>query len=619
MRIYYKPLILCLVLIGASLLSAQEISDPYEILDRYFNAVGGLERLKAEQVSYSEGTLALAGMEGTIKIWSQVPNRNRIEVALGPLNIIQGDNGEHEWTLDQNGKVQIVTNPDEATIKRRRVRQLISEYAYADRESDIFTVNFDGIEKVEDKDCYVVRITNNINVDYFTLYINTKTFLREKTVFGEDVQSRDVFYGDYREVEGLTVPFWTQEVLHATGQPQEVTFTEYRSNPEVDPVIFEPPEQGAKDYQFVKGDRAENIPFKYIGKHIFIPVIVNGRERLWVLDTGASITVLTDTFANELGLEREGDLKGQGAGGTVNASFATLPPFNVQGIQFKEQIVAIIDMRELIRRVGVDIAGILGFDFLSRFVTKIDFANELVSFYEPETFEYTGDGKVLDIHLEQSSFEVATTLDGVHSGSWLFDIGAGTTNLDGRYALREGYADKKGVIGLAHGAGNEFQIKQVKCDSIQFAGYTVYEPIVNFNYGGTDTTFTADRIGGLGNTLFQHFVIYCDYGREQLIVEKGDKFNQPWPLDNSGLQLYWGDDLKQIAVLLVAPDTPAEKAGFLKDDIIKTVNGIDVALFDGINAVRKLLTTDAGTNYEFGISRAGEGKTLKLKLADLYE
>lgn len=619
MNMCHKIIIFCLILMTTGVISGQEINDPYEVLDRHFDAIGGLERLKAERISYVEGNIALAGMEGTIKIWSRITGQNRIEVALGPLNVVQGDNGEHEWVLDQNGKVQVVTNPDDAAIKRRQVRQLLGNYAFADRESAIFTATLEGNEVVDDKNCYVVRIANNINVDNRTFFINTETFLREKAIYIEDVQSRDIFYGDYREMQGITVPFWTKEVSHATGQPQELTVTQYISNPEIDPALFEPPEQGAKDYQFVEGDRAENIPFKYIGKHIFIPVIVGGKERLWVLDTGAGISVLTEVFADELGLEREGDLKGQGAGGTVDVSFTTLPPFSIQGIQFEEQTVAVIDMHELIRRIGLDVVGILGFDFLSRFVSRIDFANERISFYEPETFEYAGDGKILDIHLDQSVFEVATTLDGIHSGIWLFDIGAGTTSLDGRYALREGYADKKGVIGMGHGAGNEYQLKQVRCDSILFAGYTVYEPIVNFPYGGTDTVFAADRIGGLGNTLFQHFVIYCDYSREQLIVEKGDKFNQPWPTDNSGLQLVWGDDLNRIEVLFVAPDTPAEKAGFLKGDIVNTINGIDVELFDGINAVRKLLRADPGTAHEFTIDRSGTLKKLKLKLADLYE
>jgi hypothetical protein len=607
--------ILTLILGITTQAPARGITDPYEILEKHFQAIGGLDRLLAEQVFYLEGDVSLGGMNGTVKTWTLKPGRNRIEIALGPLNIIQGDNGEHEWILDQNGKLQVITNPDDATAKRRRVRRLIEKYAFIKKESEVFAVNLEGNGSVDGKDCYVVRISNNINYDSYTTYLNTKTFMQEKAVFIEDNLSRDVYYGDYREIDGLLIPFWTKEVLHRGGQTQETKFTRYLSNPEINPGLFEPPEHGDKDYQFTEGDCAEDIPFEFIGNHLFIMVTVGGLERLWVLDTGAGMSVLNMAFAKELGLELEGELKGQGAGGTVHASLTTLPPYSLKGIQFKEQMVAVIDMEELVRRIGLDIVGILGFDFLSRFVTKVDYSNELVSFYEPGKFEYTGHGQVLDIHISHSQFGVQATLDGTHTGNWLFDLGAGTTHLDGRYARREGYADQAGVLGMGHGAGNEYQLKQVECDSMQFAGFTVHEPEISFSYGGTDTTFTADRIGVLGNSLFRNFVLYCDYANERLIVEEGDKFNKPWPRDNSGLQIAWSYD-HDVEVTYVSPDTPGEKAGFLKGDLLKSINGIDVDLLDGIIAIRKLLKADPGVVYEFVIERSGK-KKLKLMLADL--
>jgi hypothetical protein len=615
---------LCATIISATVLiiaipaaaPAQEISDPYEILNRYFQASGGLDRMSSERTSHAEGTLSLAGMEGTLKFWTQKPGRNRAEISLGPLNIIQGDNGEHAWMLDQNGKLQVITNPDEATVKRRQVRRLMEEYAFAEHESDVFTVSLGGVDQVEGKDCYIIEIANKINVDSYTFYINTSNFTREMAIFREDIESRDVFYSDYREIEGLMVPFWTKEVSHRTGQVQEARLTKYVSNQKIDLVLFEPPDQGAKDYQFIDGDRAENIPFEFIGNHLFIPVTAGGKERLWILDTGAGMTVLDKAFAEELGLELEGQMMGQGAGGTVDIRFATVPPYSVKGIRFQEQTVAVIDMYELIRRIGLDIAGILGFDFLSRFVTMVDFANEMVSFYEPETFTYTGDGHVADIHLTNSVFRTSATLDGEHQGSWMFDLGAGVTNLDSRYALREGYSDKDGVLRMAHGASNEFQTKKVRCDSIRFAGFTVHRPEISFPFGSTDTVFTADQIGILGNSLFRNFVLYCDYAGERLIVERGDMFNQPWPEDNSGMQIAWSHS-REVEVSYVSPDTPAEKAGFIKGDVLRSINGVDAGLFDGIVAIRELLKSDPGTKYEFVVDREGKSRKLKLKLAEL--
>jgi len=603
---------LCLSVVGQV-----GISDPYEVLSRHFDATGGLEQLKAEQSAYFEGSLSVGGMEGTVKQWTSMPHRSRSEIDVGPFNMIQGDNGEYRWILDTNGKLQKTTVLDEATRKRREVRQLIAEYAHVDPESGVFSVTLEGMEKVEGRDCYVVKVANRINVDFRLMYINAETFLAEKIVFSEDEESRDALFGDYRQVDGLVIPFLRKETDHRTGQSAEITITAYVSNPEIDPAMFEPPQEVEKDYRFLSGDRVEDIPFRFVEGHLYIPVVAGGKERLWILDTGAGMSVLTRTLATELGLQLEGEVKGQGAGGTVEASFATLPPYHIQGIDFEEQTVAVIDMSELVRRLGVDIGGILGYDFLSRFVTKVDYARELVSFYDPETFVYDGDGQQLPIHIDQGSFEVTATLDGDHEGTWLFDLGAGSTHLDGAYAIREGYKDKQGVLGMGHGAGNEFHLKSVIGDSLEFAGFTVNDPKVSFVFEGVDTTYISDRIGTLGNTLFRNLVLYCDYAHERVIVERGEKFNQPWPEGRSGLQLMWSYD-HDVEVSYVSPGTPAEKAGFVRGDLLKVINDVDIESFDGLIAVRKLFTAEPGTTYSCVVDRAGEEKKLTLTLAELY-
>jgi hypothetical protein len=614
--IFVAGALIVTVIVGVA--GARELTDPHRILNKYFEAAGGLERLRAERTQYLEGDFALGGMEGGVKVWTEKPDRTRAEIKIGPLNMMQGDNGDVGWVLDTNGKLQTMTKLDEQALRRREVQRKMAEYEYADPASDVFTLDFEGTEEVEGVDCYVVGINNNINGDRHIYYIDVDGFMLVKSVALQGENSADTYYGDYRDMNGIMVAFYTKEVPHQTGQPQEVTVTHYESNPEIDPALFEPPEEGGRDYEFASGNSAENIPFEFIGNHLFIPVTVGGVEGLWIIDTGAGMSVLDKAFADKLGLDLEGNLKGVGAGGTVDASFATLPPFEVEGIRFGEQTVAVIDMNELIRRLGIDFAGILGFDFLSRFVTRVDYAAELVSFYEPGAFEYKGDGVVLDAHIEESVFETSAALDGEHSGTWLFDLGAGMTHLDGRYALREGYTERDGVLRMGHGAGNEYQLKAVKGRTLEFAGFTLTEPDISVAYGGTDTAFDADRLGILGNTVFRNFIVYVDYANEQVILEKGAKFNQPWPEDHSGLNVGWTVGRDGVEVVYVSPDTPAEEAGFERGDVLKSVSGEAVEPGDGVLRVREILTEPPGTEHAVVIERDGHEKTIALTLEDLY-
>jgi hypothetical protein len=603
----------------AGLCAAADLTDPYEILGKHFEASGGLDLLRAEQTQYFEGELSTAGMKGTIKAWIAKPDRNRAEVVIGPFSITQGDNGDVSWVLDTNGKVQVISKEDEATQKRREVTRRMGDYEHADPESNIFDATFEGTEAVEEEACYVVKVTNTINTDHFTYYIGKDNFLLKKRVAIQGEKSGDGYYGDYREVDGLLVPFFTRETPHQTGQPQDITISHYESNPEIDPEVFDPPEQGGRDYEFASGDAAEDIPFQFIGNHLFIPVTVEGKEGLWVLDTGAAMSVITTDFADELGLELEGDLKGVGAAGTVDVQFAELPPYQLSGISFQGQTVGVIDMSELMRRLGINVPGILGYDFLSRFVTRVDYANELVSFYDPETFTYTGKGRQVDVHIKDSVFETIATLDGEHSGTWLFDLGAGVTHLDGVYALREGYAARDGILSKGHGAGNESSMKVIKADRLNFAGFTIDRPMISFTHGGTDTVFNADRIGILGNTLFRNFVLYVDYANERVIVEEGERFNQAWPEDHSGLNFGWTVDWDGMEVFYVSPDTPADQAGFKKGDILLSVDGKSVDELDGVIGVRELLKQEPGTVIEIGIARDGKDRVISMTLADLFE
>ncbi len=609
--------ILLVMLIPAMAVSQGNLTNPYVILDRHFQANGGLDRMRGERTQYLEGSLSVAGLEGTIKLWTQKPDLTRTEVDLVVLRTTQGDNGKVKWILDSNNKLQRITNFDQSAIKRREVKRRMAEYEYADPHSEVFEATFEGIQKVDNKDCYVIKIKNNINKDVYTLYINADNMLLEKSVSIEGEDSNDTFYGDYREIDGLMKAFWTKQILHQTGQAEEITVTKYISNPEIDSALFDPPAETAKDYQFAQGNSAENIPFRYVGNHLYIPVTVDCKERFWILDTGAGMSVISQEFANLLGLDLQGDLKGIGGGGTVDIKLTTLPPFSLQGIQFQEQTVAVIDLKKLNRRLGIEIVGILGYDFLSRFVTKIDYANELVSFYDPDAFEYTGNGRKLTAHIKDNSFRVEATLDDKHSGIWLFDIGAATCFLNGAYAFLNGFTERKGVEGMGQGAANTFRTMSVKCKSIEFAGFNVDNPRVSFHYGGTDTVFTADEIGILGSSLFRNFVIYCDYTREQLIVEKGDDFNKEFPEDKAGLTFIRSEN-GEFEVFFVAPGTPAAKAGFLQGDMVKSINGIHIQHIGGLSDIRKMLTEEPGTEYAFIVNRNGKEKRLNLKLANLY-
>jgi len=196
------------LLLCASIAQAQ-MTDPYEILNKYYDALGGLEKLKANRTSHVTGNIDIVGtgLKGTFEEWDESPIRQRQNVDLGIFKQQSGDNGKFQWTVDQNGKVQIVQ--DETRLKERTVDSLMGEFAQLDPNSKIFTVAYEGIDTADGKNCYEVQITNSLNKRVIRQYFDTTDFLmiKQVTIMPSGDEQHTIF-SDYRPVDGVLMSGW---------------------------------------------------------------------------------------------------------------------------------------------------------------------------------------------------------------------------------------------------------------------------------------------------------------------------------------------------------------------------------------------------------------------------
>jgi Aspartyl protease/PDZ domain len=600
--------------------SRAALTDPYEILNRAYQASGGLDKIKAQKTTHVEGTIDIegTGLKGTFVQWGEIPIKNRQDVDLKILKQSSGDNGQFNWSVDHNGKLQIAR--DEKSLKERKVALLLAEYDHLNRNSENFKVTYEGIDTAAGAPCYMVKIANTINENLIVNYYDTSNFYLMKTIAKQPDTETKTTFSDYRPVNGILYAFAQRSVSEPTGQIASTVFTLIETNIPVDTALFEPPQQDITDYRFANGKSAENIPFQFIDNHIYLYVMVNGRRSLWILDSGAGSTVIDSKYAAELGLKAEGNIKGQGAGNLVDVSFAVLPQFSIGGLEYDSQKVAVIDIAWLIKKwVGFDVAGILGYDFLSRLVTRIDYANEKISFYRPDSFNYAGSGTVLSAPVSQENMlHLPLTVDGKYGGLWNLDLGAGETSFHFPFAEANGLLTHPGIDALGFGAGGSFKERKAQFQKIEFGGFTVEKPVISWSLEATKGAFGSKELtGNIGNTLLRNFILYLDYKKEQVIVEKGIDFGKAFPRDNSGLQVGLTKEGK-MQIYNVSPGTPAAKAGLKTDDIIQAVNGIDVGYLGGIIALKNLLKEKPGTVLTFDIERGGKTQKLKLTLRYLY-
>jgi hypothetical protein len=199
--------VLTAVLAVAATAAAGDMSDPYEILNAHYAAVGGLQALRAEESVHFIADISTSGLTGILEHWELRPNRSREDLDLGILRLTAGDNGATAWALDTNGRLQTERDPD--ALARREVERRLALFEHLDPESDVFTITLRGTRDIDGDLCYVISVTSELDNATRLWFISTTDFLMKRSEVNHADEQQHIVYSDYREVNG---------VLHAFGQ-----------------------------------------------------------------------------------------------------------------------------------------------------------------------------------------------------------------------------------------------------------------------------------------------------------------------------------------------------------------------------------------------------------------
>jgi hypothetical protein len=114
---------------------------------------------------------------------------------------------------------------------------------------------------------------------------------------------------------------------------------------------------------------------------VLVPVrIGDAGPFTFVLDTGASGTVLSTRTAAALHLDARPGAVATGAGGDSAASLATIERMSVGDTVVRGLSVAVADMPQVERAIGRRIDGVVGYDFFGSKCVVLDYASKVVRF-----------------------------------------------------------------------------------------------------------------------------------------------------------------------------------------------------------------------------------------------
>ena len=193
-----------------------------QVIDRYIEAAGGEAAMLKVQTRVSTGTIELPlGLKGTVEIYEAAPNRSSVIMHLDGFGVVQ-------QTFD--GKVRWIQDPVRGYLK-------ISEGATTDDafhnelelRRNLKSLRFEGKEKVGDTECLVLRQLVGDKV-IERIYFSAETGLL--------VRENDLYYEDYRDVDGLKIPFVAREGDARAGLGSFIRLTQVRNNVPVDETKF---------------------------------------------------------------------------------------------------------------------------------------------------------------------------------------------------------------------------------------------------------------------------------------------------------------------------------------------------------------------------------------------
>ncbi|RNL81916.1 insulinase family protein [Sinomicrobium pectinilyticum] len=200
------------------------------VLDKYIQVIGGEEKLHSVKSIFSKATGAIQGM--TLEIVAKNTADGKVvseTFMMGTTLSKQVFNGETGYMVQQGQRKEM---EGEMLTSAKENAYPFPELKLRNKEG----VTLEGIEEVDGRDAYVVK--NGKTRLYFDIGSGLKISRVSTTEIKGQPLTQTFKFGDYRDVEGVKIPFKTTFDT-GTGMQMELTTTEVKFNEGVTDADFE--------------------------------------------------------------------------------------------------------------------------------------------------------------------------------------------------------------------------------------------------------------------------------------------------------------------------------------------------------------------------------------------
>ena len=598
-----------------------------QILDKYVQALGGRASLEKVNSRASKGAFTSIHLKtkGPIELYAKAPNKwLMVLVAQGYGNYRRGFNGTVAWEKypgrDSAGNLSGFSKRDAEFSLSLKFRETFPKVALKDNE------------KLGERETAVLEAPGEGNPKRWYFDNQSGLLLRSETrsLSGKTLESVD--YDDYRVVDGVKEPF-NIRIVDRDGTDFNIKVSEVEHNRLIDDASFDKPEKQPRDTASANLPKAKPEVRLTSGNSTSIPYLMddNGNALLKVrvnnslplnftLDTGSDVfAILTSNQANSLGLIARNKYKVGIAANVGEIEAATIPSANLSmpGVEALNQRIEVI-MSDDATANESKIDGVLGLEFLKKFVVEVDYEAQTLTLFAPEKYEYKGTGEVIAIKIKDGTpmVRLKMTTSGGKSIEDYFEVDNG---MSATLALRTPAVKKYGLLAQTQTieapidieAGGEYRRRLGRLKSLQLGHFIIENPTVSLSEN-------VEGEGGiLGEEILRRFKVIFDFSHHRMILEPNSHFKEPYEEDMSGISVTPEENsgVKVFRVRQVVANTPGSDAGLQADDLITAVDGQPAATLTEGRIERMFM--QEGREVDLTIRRSEKQVRVRLKLRRL--
>jgi outer membrane lipoprotein-sorting protein/predicted aspartyl protease len=598
-----------------------------QVLSRYVQSVGGRSAIERINSRASKGTFTSSHLKtkGPVELYAKAPNKwLMVLLAQGYGNYRRGFNGTVAWEKypgsDKGSNLSDFSKRDAEFYLPLKFRETYPNVALK------------GSEKLGERETSVLEAPAAGNPKRWYFDNKSGLLLRTETRNSSGKALESVDYDDYRMVDGVQEPF-SIRLVDRDGTDFNIKLSEVKHNVLIDDVSFDKPTKQPRDAASANLPKAKPEVHLTSGNSTKIPYLMddNGNAMLKVrvnnspplnftIDTGSDVfAIITNRQAKSLGLTPQNNYKVGIAGNIGEIEAATIPSANLTlpGVEALNQRIEVIVSDELVDNES-KIDGVLGLEFLKKFIVEIDYEAQTISLFAPEKYQYSGTGEVIPIKIKDGSpmvrLKMMTTGGKSIEDYFEVDNGMGATLVFKTPAVRKyGLLEEMRTIQapLDIEAGGEYRRRIGRLKSLQIGRFVIENPTVSLSEN------VEGEGGTLGEEILRRFKVIFDFSHHRMILEPNSHFKEPYEEDMSGISLTpeKNGDTKLFRIRQVVANTPASEAGLQTDDLITAIDGRPAADFTE-GRIERMFMQD-GREFALTIKRGERVIQTRLKLRRL--